>query len=241
MLLFLALMSADLVNQPRSFEGTVPVKLNYLLTLPSEYEQAADKAFPLVLFLHGYGGSGEDLELVKVHGPPKLVEAGEQRGFILVAPQTTLGRWWQPVELLALLDEIERTHRVDGDRIYITGLSMGGYGTWNTAGLAPERFAAAAPICGGGNGVLTRHTGTLPIWAFHGSNDTAVPVALSQHLVDGVNRNGGNAKLTIYDGVGHDSWTQTYADPKFWDWLLSQNRASRMTTTNQNTDQNANP
>ena len=214
--------------QPQSFEAAVPVRLNYLLSLPADYESKPDESFPLVLFLHGLGESGDDLNLVKKHGPPKQAAAGREFPFLLVAPQNPTGRWWQPVELLALLDEIERTYRVDADRISITGLSMGGYGTWNTAGFAPERFAAAAPICGGGNGVLTRNVGTLPIWAFHGGDDPVVPPFLSEHLVDAINRRGGNAKLTIYPGVGHDSWTQTYDDPAFYDWLLSHRLSDRI-------------
>ena len=226
-LLALALMSDDAVNQPRSFAGTVPVELDYLLTLPPGYDGESEASYPLVVFLHGLGESGDDLEVVKKHGPPKLVEAGERFGFVLVAPQTKVGRWWQPVEVLALIDEIERTHRIDPDRIYLTGLSMGGFGTWATAGLAPDRFAAAVPICGGGSGVVSRYIGDLPVWAFHGDADQVVPVFYSQRLVREINERGGNAQLTVYPGIGHDSWTQTYDDPKMWDWLLKQNRSSR--------------
>ena len=223
----LALMLTTDANQPQTFEGTVPVALNYLLTLPEGYDEQPEASFPLVLFLHGFGESGDDLDLVKKHGPPKFAAEGQTLSYLLVAPQNPKGRWWQPIELLALLDDIESRYRVDADRVYITGLSMGGYGTWNTAGMAPNRFAAAAPICGGGNGVLTEYVGTLPIWAFHGDADPVVPPMLSQHLVNRINKKGGNAKLTLYEGVGHDSWTQTYDDPAFWDWLLSQNRRNR--------------
>lgn len=113
----------------------------------------------------------------------------------------------------------------------ITGLSMGGYGTWETAGLAPERFAAAAPICGGGSPLLMYNIGDLPVWAFHGEADPVVPVEASRRLAEGINGRGGNVKLTTYPGVGHDSWTQTYANPEFYEWLLSQNRTRRPDAT----------
>ena len=215
------------VTQAQRFSATVPVELDYLLTLPQGYDENPETRYPLVLFLHGWGERGDDLEKVKTHGLPKHVAAGREFPFILVAPQSGMRRWWQPVELLALLDQIEATHRVDRDRIYITGLSMGGYGTWNTAGMDPDRFAAAAPICGGGNGVLTRLVGTLPIRAYHGDADPVVPVFLSRDLVREVNERGGNAELIEYPGVGHDSWTRTYDDPDFYKWLLSHKRSDR--------------
>jgi predicted peptidase len=172
-------------QQPKHFEKqiTITVKLDYLVYLPEGYEQG-DKKWPLVLFLHGAGESGSDLENVKIHGPPKLVAGGKQLPFILVSPQAeTARRGWNADALNALLDEIMAQYKVDADRVYLTGLSMGGYGTWNLAAAHPERFAAIAPICGGGNPDDAKKLKNLPIWVFHGAKDPAVPIARSQEMV----------------------------------------------------------
>ena len=126
----------------------VKVQMGYLLYLPKGYEK--QKSWPLMLFLHGAGERGDDLKLVKKHGPPKLIAKGKDFPFIVVSPQCQKERWWEPIELTALLDHIVKTHKVDADRIYVTGLSMGGFGSWRLAAHTPHRFAAIAPICGGG-------------------------------------------------------------------------------------------
>src|SRR5262245_60183544 len=136
--------------------------LNYLLFLPAGYEKS-DKPFPLILFLHGAGETGNDLAKVKKHGPPKVVEKKKDFPFIVVSPQAPQ-RGWRTDQLLALLDEVEGQYRVDKDRVYLTGLSMGGYGTWRLAAAAPERFAALAPICGGGDPGSAEKLKGLPIW-----------------------------------------------------------------------------
>ena len=126
------------------------MKLNYLLFLPEGYESSGEKKWPLMLFLHGAGESGNDLEKVKLHGPPKIVGHKKDFPFIVVSPQSP-GRGWNPDTLNALLDDVVAHNRVDPDRVYLTGLSMGGFGTWALAAAHPDRFAAIAPICGGGN------------------------------------------------------------------------------------------
>ncbi len=200
----------------------VDVQMGYLLYLPKDY--ASQDAWPLLLFLHGAGERGDDLELVKKHGPPKRIAAGEDFPFIVVSPQCPRGRWWEPQELLALLDELGRKYKVDADRVYVTGLSMGGFGTWRLASVAPERFAAIAPICGGGEKSWARQIAQLPVWAFHGAKDTVVPLQRSQEMVDEIQRLGGNVRLTVYPEAGHDSWTETYNNPDFYQWLLEQRR-----------------
>jgi predicted peptidase len=196
--------------------------MSYLLYLPEKY--SAETAWPLVLFLHGAGERGTNLDLVKVHGPPKLVAAGKHFPFILVSPQCPENRWWEPFELIALLDHVVATHQVDPDRVYVTGLSMGGFGTWRLAAYAPDRLAAIAPICGGGEPYWGKVIAHLPVWAFHGAKDVGVPVDRSQTMIDAVKKSGGEPRLTIYPEAAHDSWTQTYDNPEFYEWLLAQQR-----------------
>lgn len=211
------------VQKMAKLETQVKVQMSYLLYLPEDYGK--QESWPLVLFLHGAGERGEDLELVKTHGPPKLIAQGRHFPFIVASPQCPKERWWEPIELTALLDELVKTHKVDEDRIYVTGLSMGGFGTWRLAAFTPHRFAAIAPICGGGEPYWARSFTRLPVWAFHGAKDTAVPLERSQEMVDALKQNGGEPKLTVYPEAGHDSWSETYNNPKFYEWLLEQRRA----------------
>ena len=204
---------------------TVKVQIDYLLYLPKGYDK--QDSWPLVLFLHGAGERGNDLELVKKHGPPKLISQGKELPFIVVSPQCPKDRWWEPIELLALLDEISGKYKVDADRISVTGLSMGGFGSWRLAFYAPNRFAAIAPICGGGEKYWAKQFAHLPVWAFHGAKDTGVPLERSQMMVDELKKHGGNPKLTVYPEAGHDSWTETYNNPKFYKWLLDQKRSKK--------------
>jgi predicted peptidase len=201
------------------------VTMDYLLYLPKDYK---DKdSWPLMLFLHGAGERGSDLELVKTHGPPKLIEQGKEFPFIVVSPQCATRRFWQPLELSALLDEICEEYHVDQDRIYVTGLSMGGFGTWALATYQPDRFAAIVPICGGGEPRRARNIAHLPTWVFHGAKDEAVPLELSEAMVEALKRAGGNVKFTVYPEADHDSWTQAYDTPELYEWLLEQKRQSK--------------
>lgn len=206
----------------QTFQREVPVKLPYLLYLPKDYEQ--QKVWPLLLFLHGAGERGDDLQLVKVHGPPKLIANGSDFPMIVVSPQCPADKWWQAAHLSALLDQIEQDYKVDQERIYLTGLSMGGFGTWALAAYEPHRFAAIVPICGGGDGFRTRFYPQLPVWAFHGADDDVVPLVNSQLMVDAQKQHGGQPKLTVYPDAGHDSWTATYDNAEVYEWLLSQRR-----------------
>lgn len=203
----------------------VPVRLGYLLYLPKDYETEA--SWPLVLFLHGAGERGDDLEKVKMHGPPKLIAAGKEFPFIVVSPQCPKDMWWEPIELIALLDDVSSKYKVDPDRIYVTGLSMGGFGSWRLATYAPTRLAAIAPICGGGETYWTKQFAHLPIWAFHGAKDSTVPLERTQAMIDSLKKNGADPKLTIYPEAGHDSWTETYDNPAFYEWLLAQKRTKK--------------
>lgn len=205
--------------------ATVNVRMSYLLYLPKDYQQR--ESWPLLLFLHGSGERGDDLELVKKHGPPKLIAAGNDFPFIVVSPQCPKNRRWEPIELIALLNDLSDKYMVDDNRIYVTGLSMGGFGTWQLASYAPDRLAAIAPICGGGEKYWVKQFAHLPVWAFHGAKDTGVPLERSQVMVDELKKHGGNPKLTVYPEAGHDSWTETYDNTELYSWLLKQKRSTK--------------
>ena len=214
-------------QQARTFEKQITVKLDYLLFLPEGYAKDEAKRWPLILFLHGAGERGSDVNKVKIHGPPKIVEGKKDFPFIVVSPQCPENAWWEPFRLLALLDAIQAAYRVDPDRVYLTGLSMGGFGTWELAGRAPQRFAAIAPICGGGNPAMVRRMKDLPTWVFHGDKDPVVPVQMSDDMVEAMKKAGAEVKYTRYEGFGHDSWTKTYENPELYDWLLSHRRGEK--------------
>lgn len=205
----------------------VPHRIQYLVYLPDGYD-TSEAQWPMMLFLHGAGERGSDLEQVKAHGPPKLVSQGQALPFVIVAPQCPRGQYWTVALLSDLLDEATSSYRVDRDRIYVTGISMGGYGTWHLACAEPGRFAAIIPICGGGDPRQACRLQDLPIWAFHGAKDTIVPLDESERMVNAVNRCGGSAKLTIYAEAGHDSWTPTYENPAIYEWLLAHRRSDRL-------------
>jgi len=207
-------------------------KADYLLFLPEGYSARSSKRWPLILFLHGIGERGTDPWKVAVHGPPKVAERLTNFPFIVVSPQCPNGEWWSNEVLTALLDEVTAKYKVDSGRVYLTGLSMGGFGAWNLALAFPERFAAVAPICGGGNPYLpTAYNAkrkaalkSLPFWVFHGDKDPAVALGESERMVDGLKKFGCDVKFTVYPGVGHDSWTQTYSNPALYEWFLEHER-----------------
>ena len=214
---------------PQSFSKQVVKTLayDYLLYLPKDYG-AAGRRWPLVLFLHGAGERGSDIEKIKRHGPPKLVAQEREFPFILVSPQCPAGAWWDAEALNALLDEIVAKYAVDEDRVYLTGLSMGGSGTWDLAIKCPQRFAAIVPICGAGAQPYNarKRLVHVPVWTFHGAKDETVPIQTTELMVESVKKGGGDVKFTVYPEAGHDSWTQTYENPEMWDWLLSHKRQS---------------
>jgi predicted peptidase len=204
-------------------EIKVKVDLQYLIYLPKDYE-TSDKQFPLVLFLHGAGERGNDIDLVKRHGPPKLVEEGKEFPFILVSPQCPSDTRWnyQTLSLITLLDEIESKYRVEKNKIFVTGLSMGGQGTWTLALTQPNRFAAIAPVCGWTDSWEVCKISKIPTWVFHGAKDVVVPVKESEDMVNALKQCGGKEiKLTIYPDANHDSWTETYNNEELYKWLLS--------------------
>jgi predicted peptidase len=210
------------------FEGQVrrAVQYEYLLYLPPTYNDTTE-AWPLVIFLHGSGEAGADITMVRAHGPPRLITEGRDFPFIMVAPQAPEISPWDIDALDLLLDHIMRTHRVDPDRVYVTGLSNGGKGAWSWAIARPDRFAALAPVAGYGDANRVCALGQLPVWAFHGALDDVVPAAFDSATVEALQRCNGNVRYTLYADVNHDSWTCTYANDELYTWLLSQRRAQR--------------
>lgn len=208
-----------------------PVQLRYLLYLPKGYGSASGRKWPLILFLHGMGERGEDLLLVKKTGLAQSLDSRDL-DFVVVSPQCSADSFWpaETVSLNALLDHVVDSCSVDENRVYLTGLSMGGFGTWHLAAEYPHRFAAIAPICGGGMFYynLVEKIGALkdvPVWVFHGARDRTVQIAESADLVHALKEAGGNVKFTIYPDAEHDSWTQTYSNPELYEWFLSHARA----------------
>lgn len=201
----------------------------FWLFLPERYKKASkEKPLPLIIYLHGSSRRGRNVEEVKANGLAPLMDKRDDFEFIVASPQALAKypwqRCWQPDDLIILLDHLLANYHVDPKRVYLTGLSMGGYGTWATIGKHADRFAAAAPICGGGDPAWAKDIGKLPVWAFHGEDDRVVLAERSKEMVEAIKAANGNAKLTIYPGVGHDSYTQTYANPKLYEWFLKHQR-----------------
>ena len=159
---FVVIVNQHVMSQVQTREKTKIVRrtsLNYLLWLPADYKKDKSKTFPVMIFLHGSGERGENLDLVKKNGPPSFVENRPDFPFILVSPQCPEGTWWEIEDLQAMLEKILDKYRIDRSRIYLTGLSMGGFGTWSWACKYPDQFAAIAPVCGGGEAIFADEIG----------------------------------------------------------------------------------
>lgn len=198
--------------------------LKYLLWIPGDYKKDKKKTFPLLIFLHGSGERGDSLDLVKMHGPPSFVENCPDFPFITVSPQCPKDQKWNTEDLQAMLRQLKKKYHIDPERIYLTGLSMGGFGTWAWACSYPDQFAAIAPVCGGGDIQFAGALKSTPVWAFHGDVDPVVPVKRTIEMVEAVNAKGGSARMTIYPGVGHDSWVNAYNDQELYKWLLEHSK-----------------
>lgn len=210
MLPLLAAIAFTPVQQPQlptdgvAFEAKVTrsYRMNYLLRLPDNYD--GSKKVPLLIFRHCSGERGNNLDMNRVHGPFKELAKSRKFPFIIVAPQCPEGQSWDGEVLNLMLKGIGKKYRVDKDRIYLTGLSMGGYGTsvWATAN--PEKFAAIAPICGGGDPTQASRLVKIPTWVTHGDKDGAVPIAQSISMVNALKAAGGDVRFDIIPGGQHD-------------------------------------
>jgi predicted peptidase len=206
------------------------LKLGYLLYLPENYGKPTEGS-PLLLFLHGSGERGSDLSLVKVHGPPKLIAQGQHLPFVVVSPQCPEKQQWNAKRLLALLDNLESRYSIDRNRVYVTGLSMGGFGTWSLIAAEPDRFAAAVPVCGHSHPNGAQPASRVPTWIFVGDRDHVGLVGNSRGMVNSLQAMNADVKFTLYSGVGHDSWTQTYATPELYEWMLRHRVSDRRPIT----------
>jgi predicted peptidase len=202
-------------------QSSTAAKLEYLLFLPSDYGKSGRK-WPLMVFLHGAGECGTNLNLLKRNGPTKYVLTHPEFPFILVSPQTRGG--WDDSSVTALLDDVLRRYRVERSQVFLTGLSMGGCETWRLAAKYPERFAAVVPVSGVGDPETARKLATVPIWAFHGGRDQIISVECSRKMVAAITSAGGSVKYTEYPNAKHNIWAKTYNNPELYGWLLAQKR-----------------
>jgi predicted peptidase len=215
----------------RVFKDADGAEYKYVLFVPHDYK--GDKPYPLVLFLHGAGECGTDGHKQVAVGLGPAIKKREQRfPFLVVFPQAlkpaegVKSTWHADApdgkRALAILAEVQKEYRCDPKRVYLTGLSMGGFGTWDLAVHFPERWAALAPVCGGGDPGQAAKIKDIPCWCFHGDADPVVPVWLSREMIEALRQAGGHPKYTEYPKVGHDSWTRAYGTAELYDWLLMQ-------------------
>lgn len=209
------------------FLDSTSAPYGYSEYLPVGYDTSATQTWPLVLFLHGLGEQGNgnsNLNKVTIHGPSRNIKNGTHYPAVVVSPQSPV--WWNRDVINRFVDSMQSFYRIDTNRIYVTGLSMGGGGTWKYGAKYADRIAAMVPICGAadpatGDGDALKE---MPIWAFHNSGDAVVTVNRTYRWRDSIIAAGGNPLITIYNKNGHNAWTQTYDDPNMWNWLFAQAR-----------------
>lgn len=199
------------------------VKLAYRLSLPYAYEERNEKKWPLILFLHGIKKRGEDLRVLDGYGLTGIAENDKNFEFIVVTPQCPSFSSWllERDSVMALLDEIISTYRVDSERVYLSGFSMGGAGVWDLAAHSPELFAAIVPLAGRFHPEQAHLLDNVPIWAFHGEDDDVIPVERTVEMVEALEKIGGNVQCTIYPGLKHNVMKETYGNPELYKWLLN--------------------
>jgi len=207
-------------------ETVITEKLSYYLYYPENYEAEPKKKFPILLFLHGGGESGDSLVAIKRNGPPKMIVEGKQFPFLILAPQNPYQKkWWNTRAVVQLLDEVVENNRIDKKRIYLTGLSRGGGAAWEMAVQYPDKFAALAVVCGMAPLPYASWIDkNMPIWVFHGEEDKSIPFSESENMVKRLKGMGYDVKFTRYPDVGHDSWIRAYADEELYDWFVEQER-----------------
>ncbi|MBU2945618.1 dienelactone hydrolase family protein [Zobellia uliginosa] len=207
-------------------ETVIKENYSYYLYYPEGYEENTEEKYPLLLFLHGGGESGDSLVYVKRNGPPKLIQRGKKFPFLILAPQNPQKKmWWNTRSVMQLLDTIVENNRVDKNRIYLTGLSRGGGAAWEMAVQYPEKFAAMAVVCGMTPLPYASWIDKkMPIWVFHGEEDESIPISESETMVAKLKSMNYDVRFTRYPGVGHDSWIQAYDNEELYEWFMKQER-----------------
>jgi predicted peptidase len=227
--------AADTGFIDKTFKDSSGTEHKYVLFVPHNYTK--DKPTPTILFLHG-AGETKQKEGAKTKGTPKMpVEVGigpaikkreKTFPFLTIIPQAPRFGWGAGSDgakmALAILEVVEKEYNVDAKRVYLTGLSMGGMGTWSLAMAMPDKWAAIVPICGRGDTKSADKIKGLPCWAFHGDADTAVNVSGSRDMIAAIKKAGGDPKYTEYPGVGHNSWDKAYDTDELYEWLLKQSK-----------------
>ena len=231
--------------QARVYTNAAGATLPYRLLIPEGYRPG--RKYPLVVFLHGAGERGADNRAQLVHGAPLFLKPEVLAKFpcFVVAPQCPEGKRWVEVDwsaeigvqprqpsdplglVVELLRKIPREFAIDTRRVYVTGLSMGGFGTWDLITRYPGRFAAAVPICGGGDTQVAAQAAKTPVWAFHSSDDPVVKVVRTRAMIDALRQAGGQPRYTEYTSLGHHSWSKAYAEPDLLPWLFAQHLLRR--------------
>ncbi len=220
--------------EARTYKNNRHEQMPYRLFIPAGYDKS--KKYPVVIWLHGAGGAGND-NLLNISGDQvpgtrlwtKPENQSRHPAFVLV-PQSTGG--WASSSVTQLSDEerlvieilnkIKSEFSIDGKRIYLAGQSNGGFGTWDMISKRSELFAAAIPLCGGGNPALASNLVFMPIWAFHGDMDMTIPVAESRNMIAAIKKLGGNPRYTEFKGIDHDIWVPTFKEPGLVEWLFAQ-------------------
>lgn len=206
------------------FETTVKEKLSYYLYYPDDYDKDSNTEFPILLFLHGGGESGQSLGETKKSGPPKLIVDGKKFPFLILIPQNPYPKkWWNTRAVKQLLDSVVSDNRVDKNRVYLTGLSRGGGAAWEMAVQYPDTFAAMAVVCGMTPLPYASWINKkMPMWVFHGAEDKSIPVEESETMVAKLKQMGYDVRFTKYENVGHNAWTRAYATDELYDWFMEQ-------------------
>lgn len=239
-LVALLTMTQDPVQgtEAKTFKGADGGTLLYRIHAP----KGKEGKLPLVLFLHGAGERGDDNAAQVKHGIKQFLARQEKYPCVLVVPQCPKGQSWAAIRrgasptqeekssgpmtlTIELVDSLRKELPVDPARLYVTGLSMGGYGTWDLLMRKPAMFAAGVPVCGGADKAQAPKIAQIPVWVFHGGNDGVVKTKRSQDMVAALKAAGGQPKYDEYPGVGHDSWNRAYATKELYEWLFGQRRA----------------
>jgi len=215
----------------RSATQWIDMSMDYLLYLPPGYDSSVNvgKKWPLLFMLHGIGENGTAPRVLMKYGPARFVEEGKDFPFIIVTPQHRGGsgmadKVWNVELTTAMMYDVIERYRVDKDRVYLTGVSSGGLGTWVIAANQPNLFAAIAPVSSWGFLSDVRRIAHVPVWAFHGGADMIVTLDSIKPMIEVHRAAGGQSKLTVYPGVGHEAWENAYADERLYDWFLQHKR-----------------